>query len=216
MLFDMDGTLVASDAVWDRALTELAAAHGGQLSADFFVQIVGLATVEAIAIAHEALGLSGDQLLERDLQWLHDRVLDLFDETRPPWFDGARDLVSAVRAAGLGTGLVTSSGREHVNAALAETDRHRFDVIVCGDDVAAPKPSPEPYLSAAAALGVDPAECAVVEDSAIGVASALAAGCRVVGVTPVTSDCVTVGGIAEVDLDLLRSLQHGRPSTIQG
>lgn len=217
----MDGTLVASDGVWDQAMTELAAAYGGRLPADFFVRSVGLATVEAIASAHQALGLSGDHL-DRDLRWLLDRVLGLLDEAPPPWFDGARDLVRAVRADGLLTGLVTSSGRQHVHAALAETDRRWFDIIVSGDDVRAPKPSPEPYLRAAEALGVDPAECAVIEDSAIGVASALAAGCRVVVVDPAawestsTSGCLTVGGIAEIDLELLRSLQHGRPSPVQG
>ena len=217
----MDGTLVASDGVWDQAMTELAAAYGGELPADFFVRTVGLAAVEAIGIAHQLLGLSDDHL-DRDLQWLLDRARGLLDEAPPPWFDGARELVRAVRAAGLLTGLVTSSGREHVYAALAETDLRRFDTIVCGDDVLATKPNPEPYLRAADALGVDPAECAVVEDSAIGVASALAAGCRVVVVAPLgpentsTSACLTVGGIAEVDLELLRSLQHGRPSPVQG
>lgn len=211
----MDGTLVESDGVWDQAMTELAAAHGGELPADFFAQSVGLATAEAVANAHRALGLSAEHL-DRDLAWLYARARSLFDEAPPEWFAGARELVRAVRAAGLFTGLVTSSGREHVFAALSEVDRRRFDVLVCGDDVVAPKPDPEPYLRAARTLGVEPAECAVVEDSAIGVASALAAGCRVVVVAPVTTACLTVGGIAEIDLAVLRSLQHGRPSAVQG
>ncbi|SHM43612.1 HAD family hydrolase [Cryptosporangium aurantiacum] len=215
VLFDMDGTLVASDGVWDQAMTEMAAAHGGELPPDFFVRSVGLAVSEALLLAHELLGLS-DEHLDRNLSWVLDRARMLLDEAPPLWFDGARELVRAVRTAGLHTGLVTSSGRTHVEAALVETDRSWFDVIVSGDDVVAPKPSPEPYLRAADALGVEPGECAVVEDSAIGVASALAAGCRVVVVAPVTTACLTVGGIAAVDLDLLRSLQHGRPSAVQG
>ncbi|MFB9318616.1 HAD family hydrolase [Cryptosporangium minutisporangium] len=213
MLFDMDGTLVASDGVWDQAMTELAAAHGGELPPEFFVRSVGLATSEALVIAHKVLGLSDDHL-DGNLRWVQDRARMLLDEAPPPWFDGARELVRTVQAAGLHTGLVTSSGRAHVEAALVEADRSRFDVIVSADDVAALKPSPEPYRRAADTLGVTPAECAVVEDSAIGVASALAAGCRVVVVAPVTTACLTVGGIAAVDLDLLRSLQNGRPSTV--
>ena len=219
MLFDLDGTLVASDGVWDQAMAELAAEHGGRLPSEFFARSVGLATAEAIAIVHEVLGLP-DGNLDRDLRWVHERVRALLDDVPLPWFHGARELVRSVRASGLLTGLVTSSERAHVEAALALADRTRFDVIVCGDDVVAPKPSPEPYLLAADLLGVAPAECAVVEDSAIGVASALAAGCRPVAVTPVASRAGSpypvVAAIAEVDLDLLRSLQHHRPSTVQG
>ncbi|MFI5956975.1 HAD family hydrolase [Cryptosporangium sp. NPDC051539] len=215
VLFDMDGTLVASDDVWDQAMAELAATHGGQLPPEFFVRSVGLATAEAMLIAHEVLGLPDDHL-DRNLAWLQERALTLLAEEPPPWFDGARELVRTVRAAGLLTGLVTSSGREHVEAAIAATDRGRFDVIVCGDDVVTPKPSPEPYLRAARLLGVDPGACAVVEDSAIGVASAVAAGCRVVVVAPVTNACLNADGIGAVDLDLLRSLHHGRPSPVQG
>ena len=208
----MDGTLVASDAVWDRAMTELASAHGGALPAEFFVSSIGLPTAEAMALAHRTLGISDDHL-DGNLRWINDRVRALLDEEPPPWFDGARELVRTVQRAGLLTGLVTSSYRTHVEAALPEPDRARFDVIVTGDDVGALKPSPEPYLRAADLLGVDPSDCAVVEDSAIGAASALAAGCNVVVVAPVTSACLTVGGIAEVDLALLGSLQHSRPST---
>ena len=221
VLFDMDGTLVASDAVWDRAMKELATAHGGALPAEFFVRSIGLPTAEAIALAHQALGLSDDRL-DENLRWINDRVLTLLGQEPPPWFEGARELVRTVRRAELLTGLVTSSHRAHVEAALGEADRAGFDTIVTGDDVVALKPSPEPYLRAAGLLGVDPAECAVVEDSAIGAASALAAGCRVVVVAPIAPVTtlarafLTVGGIAEIDLALLRSLQHDRPSAVQG
>ena len=219
MLFDLDGTLVASDGVWDQAMAELAAEHGRRLPSAFFARSVGLALADAIAIAHEVLELPAGHF-DRDLRWVQDRARALLGAAPPPWFRGARELVSGVRAAGLLTGLVTSSGRAHVEAALTAADRARFDVIVCGDEVAAPKPSPEPYLRAAGLLGVTPAECAVVEDSTTGVASALAAGCRPVVVAPATvpagSAYPVVGAIAQVDLALLRSLQHGRPTPIQG
>jgi beta-phosphoglucomutase-like phosphatase (HAD superfamily) len=57
-----------------------------------------------------------------------------------------------------------------------------FDVTVAGDEVPASKPDPAPYLLAARLLEVDPADCLVLEDSPTGVASALAAGCQVVGI----------------------------------
>lgn len=219
MLFDLDGTLVASDGVWDQAMVELAAAHGRRLPSTFFAQSVGLSVADAIAIAHEVLQLPAGHF-DRDLRWVQDRARALLGAAPPPWFHGARELVRDVRAAGLLTGLVTSSGRAHVEAALTAADRSRFDVIVCGDEVTAPKPNPEPYLRAASLLGVAPAECAVVEDSVAGVASALAAGCRPVVVAsaavPAGSGYPVVETIAQVDLAMLRSLQHGRPTPIQG
>jgi beta-phosphoglucomutase-like phosphatase (HAD superfamily) len=58
----------------------------------------------------------------------------------------------------------------------------RFDALVCAGDVAATKPDPEPYLLAAKLLGAEPGRCVVLEDSPNGVASAEAAGCRVIAV----------------------------------
>jgi len=68
-----------------------------------------------------------------------------------------------------------------MDAVLASTGM-RFDVLVCADDVTATKPDPEPYLLAAKLTGVHPADCFALEDSPNGVASAEAAGCRVIAV----------------------------------
>ena len=94
---------------------------------------------------------------------------------------GARELLAEVAAAGLPHALVTSSERRFMDAVLARTGL-RFDVLVCADDVSATKPDPEPYLLAAKLLGADPAGCFALEDSPNGVASAEAAGCRVIAV----------------------------------
>ncbi|MGQ4445327.1 HAD-IA family hydrolase, partial [Streptomyces violaceoruber] len=79
------------------------------------------------------------------------------------------------------------------------------------DEVPRTKPHPDPYLAAAAGLGVDPARCAVVEDTATGVAAAEAAGCHVVAVpsvAPITPAArrTVVASLEEVDLTFLRGL----------
>jgi len=94
---------------------------------------------------------------------------------------GARELLAEVAAAGLPHALVTSSEREFMDAVLARTGLS-FDALVCADDVSVTKPDPEPYLLAAKLLGADPARCVALEDSPNGVASAEAAGCRVIAV----------------------------------
>jgi HAD superfamily hydrolase (TIGR01509 family) len=100
------------------------------------------------------------------------------------WRPGARELVEAVRAAGIPTALVTNTQRALVRVAFGPVLDELFDVSVCGDEVRQPKPHPEPYAAAAALLGVDPGHTVAIEDSPTGAASAEAAGCAVL-VVPV-------------------------------
>src|SRR6185437_9531631 len=109
------------------------------------------------------------------------RVTELIRDRGVPLRPGARELLAEVAAAGLPHALVTSSERGFMDAVLARTGL-RFDVRVCADDVSTTKPDPEPYLLAAKLLGADPASCVALEDSPNGVASAQAAGCRVIAV----------------------------------
>ncbi|HYY83115.1 MAG TPA: HAD family hydrolase, partial [Beijerinckiaceae bacterium] len=77
-----------------------------------------------------------------------------------------------------------------------------FDVVVIADDVAAPKPAPDLYLAACAALGAPPERAAALEDSQTGVASARAAGLYVIAVpyfpgTPIEGASLTAGSLAD-------------------
>jgi len=88
-----------------------------------------------------------------------------------------------------------------------------FGVTVCGEDVRRGKPDPEPYLLAAARLGVPAAGCVVLEDSPTGIAAARAAGCPVIAVpsvpVPPTPGLVTVKALEEVSIDLLEGAVTG-------
>jgi HAD superfamily hydrolase (TIGR01509 family) len=87
--------------------------------------------------------------------------------------------------------LVSSSYRVLVDAVL----RHgfAFDTTLAGDEVVHGKPHPEPYLTAASRLGVDPSACVVLEDSVAGVLSGEGAGCAVVAVPSVPGVTVLPG-----------------------
>ncbi|MEV6370959.1 HAD family phosphatase [Micromonospora sp. WP24] len=213
MLFDMDGTLVDSEKLWDVALQELAAVYGGTLSDDARRAIVGTVMADSMRILHEDLGQP-----ERDLKvsadWIDARILELF-RTGLSWRPGAMALLTAVRAAGIPTALVTSSGRPLVEVALETLGRENFDVVVCGDEVVAAKPHPEPYLTAARLLGVPIERCVAIEDSATGVASALAAGAAVLAVPaevplPSTDGVHQLESLTTVDLEFLAALLAGR------
>jgi HAD superfamily hydrolase (TIGR01509 family) len=181
VLFDMDGTLLDSERLWDAALRGLAERLGGALSDRARRAMVGHNSRESMVIFYQDLGLpSRDRRL--DEAWVIDRMAELFAADLA-WQPGAAELVAQVRAAGLPTALVTSTARRLVEVALAGTlGRDTFDAVVCGDEVTAPKPDPESYLTAAARLAVPIGRCVAIEDSPTGLASARAAGATVIGV----------------------------------
>jgi HAD superfamily hydrolase (TIGR01509 family) len=212
VLFDMDGTLVDSEKVWDVGLRELAIRYGGELSAPARTRMVGTSMAESMAILHADLGQPWRDPIDSEL-WLVRRVRDLFAEGLI-WRPGARRLLAEVRAAGVPTALVTSTGRELVDVALATIGADNFDAVVCGDDVDENKPHPEPYRTAAGLLGVEVVGCVAIEDSPTGIRSALAAGCHVVAV-PSEVDLSDVDGVIvvasldELELASLRRIVAG-------
>jgi HAD superfamily hydrolase (TIGR01509 family) len=219
VLFDMDGTLVDSEKLWDIALQELAKEYGGTLSDAARRAIIGTSMAASMRILHDDLG-QPERDPEVSAAWINARILELF-RTGLRWRPGALALLSAVRAAGIPTALVTSSGRPLVEIALKTLGRDNFDAVVCGDEVTAAKPHPEPYLTAARLLDVPIERCVAIEDSATGVASALASGAAVLAVPaevplPTTDGVHQVESLTDADLELLSALlarraDAGRP-----
>jgi HAD superfamily hydrolase (TIGR01509 family) len=128
-----------------------------------------------------------------------------------PLMPGAARLLAELSAHEIPTALVSASHRRIIDRVLTLLGAHHFALSVAGDEVTRTKPHPDPYLLAAAGLGADPARCAVVEDTATGVAAAEAAGCRVVAVPSVAPiqpapRRTVVSSLEEVDLPFLRGL----------
>jgi HAD superfamily hydrolase (TIGR01509 family) len=179
VLFDMDGTLLDSEKLWDVALADLAAWLGGDLSARARQRMVGSSLARSVAILHADLGIEADP--ESSGAYLTERTAELF-RTDLVWKPGARELLEGVRAARVPAALVTSTHRHLTDIALDTIGREFFMATVCGDEVGRPKPHPDPYLRAAELLGADPAGCVAIEDSPLGIAAAEAAGCAVLAV----------------------------------
>ncbi|MFG3702138.1 HAD family hydrolase [Micromonospora sp. NPDC047620] len=217
MLFDMDGTLVDSEKLWDVALRELAAEYGATLSEAARKAMVGTSMAVSMRILHDDLG-QPHRDPDVSAAWIDARILELF-RTGLRWRPGALTLLRAVRAAGIPTALVTSSVRPLVEVALDTLGRDSFDAVVCGDEVDAAKPHPEPYLTAARLLGVPIARCVAIEDSPTGVASALAAGAAVLAV-PAEVPIGPLDGVHQVesltgaDLELLAALLGAPPAGV--
>ncbi|MCP3803671.1 HAD family phosphatase [Allokutzneria sp. A3M-2-11 16] len=179
VLWDMDGTLVDSEKIWDIPLAELAVRLGGELSAETRAEMVGSNQERTLRLLFASLGLPADPPALADAgDWLVARTAELF-AAGLPWRPGAPEALRAIRASGVPTALVTSTVRELTEVALDSIGREHFDITLCGDEVTNPKPDPEPYLTAAARLGVDITRCVVVEDSPTGVAAGVASGATV-------------------------------------
>lgn len=179
VLWDMDGTLVDSEKLWDIAICELYRSHDRVLSPEVRHRTVGGSSDAVMHIVYADLGLDPDPAeMAKTADWVHEYVGELF-ETGLPWCAGAQPLLEALAEAQVATALVTNTRRDLADKMLNAIGQHYFSVTVCGDEVPSGKPAPDPYLRAAELLGLDPADCLAVEDSITGAASATGAGCPV-------------------------------------
>jgi len=211
VLWDMDGTLVDSEKLWDVSMNALCARLGGVLTPEVRVATVGGSSGSVMKAVYADLGLEQDPAaMAESADWLHDYTGELF-EAGLPWLPGAQELLERLVAAGVPLALVTNTRRELTERALNSIGRHYFSVTMCGDEVVHPKPAPDPYRRAAELLGFDPSQCLAIEDSVTGTAAAEAAGCPVMVVpndveVPDGPRRRHVGSLVGLDVDALRAI----------
>lgn len=176
VLWDLDGTLVDTEPYWIATEFALAAEYGATWSHEHALELVGNDLVESGHYIREVMGL--ELSAEEIVDYLVDGVVSMVGHA-VPWRPGAVELLGALRASEVPCGLVTMSYQRLVAPILSGLPPETFRVIVTGDQVERGKPHPEPYLTAAAALGLAPGECVAIEDSNTGATSAEVAGCPV-------------------------------------
>ncbi|CAM5568070.1 hydrolase [Streptomyces spiroverticillatus] len=211
VFLDMDGTLVDTEGLWWDAEKAVFADLGHQLDESWRDVVVGGPMTRSAGFLIDSTG--ADITLPELTVALNDRF-----EARigrgVPLMPGAAALLAELRTYDIPTALVSASHRRIIDRILESVDAQAFHLTVAGDEIARTKPHPDPYLHAAARLGAQPTRCAVVEDTATGVASAEAAGCRVVAVPSVAPIApaegrVVVRSLEEVNLAFLRTLFTG-------
>jgi HAD superfamily hydrolase (TIGR01509 family) len=206
VLFDLDGLLVDSEPVWFEVERAVMAKLGGQWGPGDQEALIGGSLERTVAYLLAKAPAPPSAGPDDAARWLLDGMTELMLARGVPVMPGARELLAEVAGAGIPHALVTSSARQIMDAAMGVTGM-RFPVTVCSEDVRRTKPDPEPYLLAAARLGVPPPGCVVLEDSPNGVAAARAAGCPVIAVPsvpiPAGPGFVTVKSLTVVDLAML-------------
>lgn len=171
VVFDLDGTLIDSEALTQEAYFAAARDFGLTFRTADFLALVGRHKSDNDA---KLLALWGRDF---PLESFYASVSAHMGDRVPAMKPGAHELMDHLESINLPFALATSSGPDWVRRNFsAHGLHHRFRSIVTREDVANRKPHPEPYLKAAAALGHAPADTLAIEDSPTGAASATAAG----------------------------------------
>ncbi len=175
VVFDLDGTLIASEALVKEAHFAACAELGVTMTDAQFLSLVGM---HREANDLQLKGYYGEDFpLEHFIALTRAHVGDRV----APLKAGALELMDELDARALPFGLATSSRRPWVDRHFAaHRITPRFRAVVTRQDVVEGKPHPEPYLHASKLLGFAPGDVLALEDSYAGVSSAHAAGCMTV------------------------------------
>lgn len=182
VLWDLDGTLVDSEEFHWLSWRDTMRPEGVELTYEQFLASFGQKNDGILPVW---LGADVDgarmQRIGEDKESEFRRLAETHGLTPLP---GAREWLSALRAAGWKQAIASSAPRVNVEMMLRVAGLEgSFDAIVSADDVTIGKPDPQVFLKAAERLGVPPSRCIVVEDAAAGVEGARRAGMRSIGVT---------------------------------
>ncbi|MFN7918526.1 MAG: HAD family phosphatase [Bryobacteraceae bacterium] len=193
ILFDMDGVIIHSTPLHNRAWEIYLGRHGidpgeiehrmhGKRNDEIVLDYFGPGLTAAEVFEHGA----AKERLYREL---------MAPELERWLVPGIRQILAACE--GVPKAVASNAERPNIDFVLDGAGiRHYFRAAVDGGQVEKPKPAPEVFLKAAAQLGVDPGDCVVFEDSRAGVEAARRAGMRVMGLT------TTLPSLADADLNV--------------
>jgi HAD superfamily hydrolase (TIGR01509 family) len=174
VVFDMDGLLIDSETMARDGMLEASRIRGVHLPDHVFLGMVGLPddASRAVAMAYFGDDFDYEPWITHAWELAHARMDD-----GVPLKVGVIELLDWLDKAALPRAIATSSPRASVERHLGPAGLlSRFGAVVAAGDYARGKPHPDPYLTAATRLGVDPADCLALEDSHNGVRAAHAAG----------------------------------------
>ncbi len=183
VFWDMDGTLVDTEPLWNESQRALVEADGGRWTTELAHSLVGQALDHGARLLQDAgVTLGIGEIIDHTMTDVARAV-----RRAVPWRPGARRLLTALRRDGVPCALVTMSHTPLATVFAESVPAGTFEFLVTGDMVLHGKPDPEPYRTALDVMarrhpGLDPAACVAVEDSPPGLQSAVGAGLASVAV----------------------------------
>ncbi|WP_143110002.1 HAD family phosphatase [Corynebacterium sp. NML140438] len=203
VLWDMDGTLINTEPLWEQATFELSELLGKRLSPGERRKAEGVSFPAALQIISNWTGYvlqPGDT--ERLKQWMQDRMQQLLSqgfELNP----GIPHMLEMLKSAGIPMAVATNTERVLAQTCIDFIGGDYFQATVTGDEVANPKPAPDMYLEAARLVSAEPWHCIAIEDSQAGMRAAIRAGTQVLGLAdtvPRPATKITFSDLQEASL----------------
>jgi len=182
IIFDMDGVLVDSEPFIIAAATQMFAEHSVAVKPEDFHPFTGTGENRFLGGVAEKYGFPID--LDRDKKRTYDIYLEIIKGQLTP-LAGVRDFIARCRKLGKNLAVASSADWRKVKGNLFEIGLppETFDVVVAGEDVIHKKPAPDIFLLAARKLGLNAADCLIIEDALSGVQAARAAGGKCLAIT---------------------------------
>lgn len=214
VLFDLDGLLAATEPLWIASADEVLGRRGVRWDQALREQVMGRPPLEVARFMVEHFALEDDpEALMNERLALQRRLYETHGIAAMP---GGVALVEALVAEGIPRAIASGSPSSLVDESLRRMGlSEHFPVALGSDQVARGKPAPDVFLASAAALGVDPRGCVVLEDADNGVAAALAA--EMICVKVLRGSCDDAGAhrlvesLEMLDVPMLRELVASRP-----
>jgi HAD superfamily hydrolase (TIGR01509 family) len=204
-IFDMDGTLLDTEAVFRDIVFDVCTELGFEMTHDVHRSMVGGSHERTQQLLIESYGVAFPYTLfdEKCRVTMRER-----SHGGVPVKPGAVAFITELRARGIPIAVATSSRNPHAEHHLRAAGLlDLFETVVTRDDVINPKPHPEPYLTAARRLGADPLRCLALEDSHSGVRAAHAAGMQTVMVPDLVGPNDEIHALGVFIMDSLAHVQ---------
>ena len=213
VLFDLDGIIVDTLHYHYLAWQHMFEKFGGSVREHTVLLHEGRASREILPILMKESGVTIPE--EEQEPFIEQKRAYYRSIVEAKQYAHAFDVIGVLKSRGLKIALVTACALKNMQHSLDQEQQAYFDFIITGDEVPRAKPFPDPYLTAARQLGVDPRECIVVENAPLGIESARRAGMYCIAIETTlgrkhlaSADCI-LGNIAELPAVIAR-LRGGR------
>ncbi len=216
VIFDMDGVILDSEPVQLEAVNQILARYDIHWTQEVFRHHIGLRSTDFFKNLKKLYPLREpiDELVSFHKETYCKLIQEKIDQYEIQENKGLTPLLKQLKGAGFRIGLATSSSRREVEIITQGLNIEKFfATFTCGEGVVEGKPAPEIFLKTAKALGLEPGQCVVIEDSPIGLRAAIGAGMRCIAIpTPSTYDGdfsqahLKLSSLEEVSETLINSL----------
>lgn len=210
-IFDQDGLMFDTEVIFSQAWAQASKKLGLALPEGFRAAVSGSSGEGTRQIIRRYIPEADpDALMKLTYQISYDIQSRILPE-KP----GLHEILEFFRSHGVKMAVASSSHRGPIERNLERSGiRAYFDAVVTGEDVSQGKPAPEPFLTAAAQLGLAPSDCYVFEDSFNGVRAGHAAGCFTVMIPDLLPPDQEIAGFYDACcpdlLSVIQEIEHGR------